>query len=123
MDKRILNAEGEWDYDFLSDILFFKVKNREYAYSIELKNLVIDVDNENYITGLQIFNASTFLNVDKQVLRQMSSWKLEANVEQNTAEIRLIFNVIYRNKLIEKNPILIQPLNQEVPDSRLICTA
>jgi len=123
MDKKLFNVSGEWDYDLSNDILFFKIKNREYSHSIELKNLVIDIDRDNYIVGLQIFNASKFFNVDKIVLNGTKDWKLEINTEQNTAEIRLVFNVLYRNKLIEKNPILIQPFNKEMPDSRIICTA
>jgi uncharacterized protein YuzE len=121
MSQQLLNAKGEWDYDFSSDILFFKVKDREYSHSVELKNLVIDVDSESYIVGLQIFNASRFFNVEKLALRQMNAWKLEANVEKNTIEVRVIFNITQRNKRVEKNPILIQPMTQEMPDSRLIC--
>jgi hypothetical protein len=83
--------------------------------------LFIDVDSESYIVGLQIFNASRFFNVEKLALRQMNAWKLEANVEKNTIEVRVIFNITQRNKRVEKNPILIQPMTQEMPDSRLIC--
>jgi uncharacterized protein YuzE len=121
MIQEKITVEGEWDYDFSSDILFFKVKNREYSYSVELKSLVIDVDESSCICGLQIFNASRFFDVEKVALKQMSSWKLEASIEQNTIEVRLVFNVIQRNKTIEKNPILIQPLKREMPDSMLVC--
>lgn len=121
MSKQILNCAGEWDYDYSNDILFFKVKNREYSYSIELKNLVLDVDSDNFITGLQIFDASGFFNLPKEFVREIKKWNFEANVESNTIEVRLVFNVMFRNKLIEKNPILIQPLNRDMPDSKIIC--
>ena len=39
-----LEAEGEMSYDYANDILFFKVKNREYNSSIEFQNMVIDAD-------------------------------------------------------------------------------
>ena len=32
---RHLEAEGEMDYDYVNDVLFFKIKNREYSFSIE----------------------------------------------------------------------------------------
>jgi uncharacterized protein YuzE len=123
MNKKIFNKKGEWDYDFFSDILFFKVKEREYSHSIELKNLVVDVDSENFIVGLQIFNASRFFNIDKPLLRQMNSWKLEASIENNILEIRVLFNIIQRNKIIEKSPILIQEINRDMPDSKIICVS
>jgi len=122
MDKRILTQNGEFDYDYQNDILFFKVVNRDYSHSIELKNIVIDIDEEDLIVGIQIFQASKFFNMPKEFIRSIKNWKFEANVEANTVELRLAFNVMYRNKLIEKNPILIQPLNEDVPDSKLICT-
>jgi uncharacterized protein YuzE len=123
MNKKIFNKKGEWDYDFFSDILFFKVKEREYSHSVELKNLVVDVDSENFIVGLQIFNASRFFNIDKPLLRQMNSWKLEASIENNILEIRVLFNIIQRNKIIEKSPILIQEINRDMPDSKIICVS
>ena len=33
--NRHLTGEGEMDYDYLNDILFFKVKEREYDRSLE----------------------------------------------------------------------------------------
>jgi len=122
MNKRILKHKGECDYDYNNDILFFKVYDREYSHSIELKNIVLDMDEENFIVGIQIFEASRFFNIPKEFIRSIKNWEFKANIEANTVEIRLIFNVVYRNKLIEKNPILIQPLNETIPNSKLICT-
>jgi len=123
MNKRLLNCTGEWDYDYINDILFFKVKDREYSYSVELKNLVIDVDSDNFITGFQIMGASGMFNLPKDFIRGIKSWKFEANVEENVVELKLVFELVYRNKLVEKNPILIQSLGRDVPDSRLVCSA
>jgi len=124
MNKDMLSFEGEWDYDYVNDIMFFKVKNREYSYSIELKNMVIDVDSERLVTGLQIFGATKLFNLDKDLLRQIKNWKFEVNVEENTIELKLFFNIIRRNKvIIEKNPILIQSINREMPNSKLTCSA
>ena len=61
--NRHLTGEGEMDYDYINDILFFKVKNREYDRSLEFENLVIDIDSENFIIGIQIFDASKFLRI------------------------------------------------------------
>lgn len=60
--------EGIADYDYKHDILFFKTKKRTYKKSIELDNIVLDVDEGGFITGIQIFEVSKFLNLSKEAL-------------------------------------------------------
>ena len=72
MEDRHLEAAGEWDYDFKYDILFFKVKDRKYLKSIETDNFVLDLDSENFLTGVQILEASKFLEMDNNFL----IWKI-----------------------------------------------
>lgn len=121
MIHKRLEALGEWDYDFRYDILFFKVKEREYWKSIEIGNLVLDIDAEKFLTGVQIFEASKFLGVDKMTLRQIPKWNFEAKIEDNKIELRLNFDVKIRNRIIEKNPIIIQEVKENLPDSLLVC--
>lgn len=47
-----LKTKGEFDYDYVHDILFFKCKDRQHERSIELDNVVIDIDEEGFIVGL-----------------------------------------------------------------------
>jgi hypothetical protein len=121
MENKHLEAVGEWDYDFKYDILLFKVKDREYLRSIEFDNLALDLDSERFLVGLQIFEASKFLNIDKMLLREMPKWKFEAKIEDNKIELRLLFQIQIRNKIIEKNPIIIQSSEEDLPNSQLIC--
>ena len=37
--NRLLEGKGEVDYDYTNDILFFKIKDREYDRSLEFENL------------------------------------------------------------------------------------
>lgn len=123
MKKKILTEKGEMDYDYKQDILFFKTKSREYVKSIELNNIVIDIDSENFITGIQIFEASKFLGLDKKDLMKIPTWSFTADVGEGKIEIRLVFQIQVRNKIIEKNPIIIQTLKEQLPSSELTCTA
>lgn len=115
-----LKKEGEFDYDYLNDILFFKVKEREYAKSIEFDRFVVDVDEENFIVGMQIFDASEYFKISKESIRNIRSWQFQAEVEENRLEIRLTFQTTYRNKTIERMPIITQPLEQPLPNSKMI---
>lgn len=108
MKPRKLEEKGEMSYDYVNDILLFKVSDREYDYSVEFRNMVIDIDKEQFIVAIQIFDASTFLNIDKAALREIPRWKFKAKLEDNTIEIRLDYQVKLRNKILEKSPIIVQ---------------
>ena len=124
MKLKKLKGKGEFDFDFKHDVLFFKTSEREYVKSIELNNIVLDIDKEGFIVGIQIFEASKFLNIDKENLLKIPKWQFTANVyEDNKIEIRLMFQMKVRNKIVEKNPIIIQSVNENLPNSSLICEA
>jgi|SRR3989344_1792349 len=123
MKNKNFNEKGVSDYDYKNDILFFKTKNREYSKSIELNNMVIDIDINGYITGLQIFTASKYLGLSKDNMIKIPKWQLKTLVNNKVLEIRLNFQVIVRNKIIEKNPIITQRIDEELPNSELVCVA
>lgn len=120
---RNLTAEGEMDYDYSNDILFFKVKNREYNYSLEFGNIVVDVDSDNFVTGIQLFDASDFLRTSKEELRKIAKWQFQASVNQERIEIRITFQALVRNKIVEKNPIIVQQVTSGLAPENLIVTA
>ena len=75
--RKSIQGKGDVDYDFKHDILFFKTKDRKYAKSIELlDNIVVDVDKEGFLVGVQIFDASEFLNLDKKCYYQFQNGDL-----------------------------------------------
>ncbi|MFQ5531280.1 MAG: DUF2283 domain-containing protein [Candidatus Nanoarchaeia archaeon] len=114
-----LEGKGEMDYDYANDILFFKVKDREYDYSLEFGNIVVDIDLEDFITGIQLFDASKFLRIDKTNLRQIPRWKFQAKIQEGIIELRLFYQVEIRNKIIEKNPIIIQQNTSNLPEQTM----
>ena len=117
--ERHLEGKGEMDYDYVNDILFFKVENREYGKSIEFENMVIDLDNEEYITGIQIFDASVFLGVPKSYLK-INNWQFKAKITPTSIEIRLMCQINIRNMVRELSPIIIQQNTENLPSSSAI---
>jgi len=120
--EKILKGKGEMDYDYINDILFFKVKDREYDFSLEFQNMVIDVDKEKFIVGIQIFDVSKFLDIEKTHLRQIPKWKFEAKISGNVIEIRLFYQIEIRNRIIEKNPIIFQENTAGLPSPQMVAT-
>ena len=109
-NERKLEAEGEMDYDYAEDILLFKVKDREYDFSMEFQNMVVDVDKEQFIVGIQIFDASKFLKMGKEHLRKVTNWQFKAKLQDNEFRIDLYYQVVVRNKTVNNNiyPIIVQ---------------
>ena len=120
---RHLEKEGEMDYDYVNDIIFFKVKDREYDHSLEFSNIVIDIDSKYFIVGIQIFDASKFLQIDKLHLKQIPKWKFQAKIEGNTIELRLFYQINIRNQIIEKNPIIVQQNTTNLPEQTMTVPA
>ena len=122
MDK-FLNKIGEFDYDYRNDILFFKVKDREYSHSVELASLVIDFDEEKFIVGLQIINASEIFKIPKDKLRGVNGFNMQARINDGVIQINLSFGMILRNQKINYQPIIFERVGEEVPNSEMLCTA
>ncbi|HJX50105.1 MAG TPA: DUF2283 domain-containing protein [Candidatus Nanoarchaeia archaeon] len=119
---RSLTAPGQFDYDYVNDILFFKVKERNYSYSMELENLVIDFDEENYVVGIQFFNASTIFGISKNYLKDLKHFQFTATIKNNILRFVLDFKIISRNRVIQHRPIIFQPVGNNIPNSQLTCT-
>lgn len=120
MQPKTLKGVGKEDYDFANDILFFKVNGREYEKSIELDGMVVDIDKEDFIVGLQIFDASKFLDMPKAALMKINNWQFNASLNDKRLEVRLAFQLVVRNKIIEKNPIIVENLQVSMPSSEVM---
>ena len=121
-----LKAKGEFDYDYSHDILFFKVKNREYDRSFELDNFVLDVDEEGFIVGFQIFEASTYFSVERKYLKVAMHWKMQAKAErisesESRIEIRLMFQIMIRNKILQPEPIITHNIQDSLQNAKVVC--
>jgi len=119
INERNLEGEGEMDYDYVNDILFFKLKDRNYDFSMEFENMVIDVDEEKFIVGAQIFNVSEFLGIPKQHLRMIPKWQFKSKVSENSIEVRLFYQIAIRNQIIRGTPIIIQENRPNLPSSQM----
>lgn len=118
-------GKGEFLYDFNNDILMFKVKDRDYKTSAEFQNFVADIDQEGFVTGIRIFDASEVFGVDKYTLRHIIKWGFRTSVESGMITIRLTFVGQVRNKEVPVENFtqqLTTPLNgHHLTDSSVEC--
>ncbi|MBS3139343.1 DUF2283 domain-containing protein [Candidatus Woesearchaeota archaeon] len=113
-------GKGEWDYDVKNDILLFKIKGRKYVKSVEFNDLVLDLDNEDFVTGIQIFDASEILKIDKHSFKNIHHWEFHVKIENEIARVQLMFDIL-NAKMKERRG---QDLIRESPglnDSEVVC--
>jgi len=113
--KKMLDAKGkgEYIYDYKNDMMIFKIKDRDYAQSLEFENLVVDIDTEGYITGLRVFDATKVFNFSKLALHSINNFEFNAEIEDNIINIRLSFIANLRNKPITMGS---QNFNRQIVD-------
>ena len=121
-NMRHLEAKGEMDYDHVNDILFFKLADREYDFSMEFQNMVIDVDSEQFLVGIQIFDASKFLGISKINLREIPKWQFRTKIENGIIELRLNYQIKIRNQIFDRSPIIIQDNKANLPSPQMAMT-
>lgn len=104
MKNRKLDAKGKgaYSYDYANDVLLFKIKDRTYAQSVEFENFVVDIDDKGFITGIQVFDASKLLRIDKYALRNVNHFDFQARLDKNVVTVQLRFSCVMRNKEIVK---------------------
>ena len=66
-----MREPAKFIYDYKEDILLFRITGRNYSKSVELQNLVADIDEEGFVTGIRIFDASKVFGVDKNSLKNL----------------------------------------------------
>lgn len=117
-------GKGVYSYDYVNDLLLFKVKNRDYLKSLDIDNLVVDIDKQGYITGLRIFDASKIFNIPKLALKNIKSFKFNARIEDKKVTIQLEFIPVLRNKpLIKQGQNLVrEAIGSQLSNSEVLCT-
>lgn len=95
-------GKGEMDYDYKNDILVFKIKDREYKKSIDFEDIILDLDKEGFITGVQIFDASKLFKMNKAALKNIKKWEFNTKVEDKNIIVQLTFEALQRNKVLVK---------------------
>ncbi|MDP4012474.1 MAG: DUF2283 domain-containing protein [Candidatus Nanoarchaeia archaeon] len=121
--KKHLDAKekGQVDYDYKNDILFFKIKNREYKTSLDFGDFIIDIDNEGFATGIQVIDASKIFKRPKEDLRSVKDWQFSTKIENNIISIQLAFAITKRNKIIIQQNFE-REAKSRLADSEVECT-
>lgn len=117
-------GKGEYNYDYRNDILLFKIKDRNYLKSMDFGNIIVDIDEEGFVTGLRIFDASEMFKLSKVAVAKIKQFEFNSKVEDKVITIQLRFTSILRNKPIIKQgqDFVREALDSQIKDSEVLCT-
>ncbi len=116
-------GKGEWSYDGNHDILFLKIREREYAKSIDFENLIIDIDTTGFATGIQLFDASQLLKINKGALRKIKDWEFRIKIENKLITVQLMFNITKRNNdLIQRGENFVRTSLSNLKNGEVVCS-
>jgi uncharacterized protein YuzE len=121
--KKIKPRKGRHDYDKKYDILYFRVKGPAYEHSIEIENFVLDFDPKNRFIGIQIFQASEFLETTKDALDKIQKWQFSIEVIDKKVIINLLVKVKENNKIVEKHPTIQHLIKENITSSAVSCSS
>ena len=99
-DLKKLIGKGKFTYDYKYDLLIFKMQNRDYLKSVKFQNFILDIDTENFVTGIRILDASKVFGTAKYILSCIKKVDFEAKEEGKVITIRLHFMCVFRNRSI-----------------------
>lgn len=95
------------NYDLEEDILVLS-KGRTIKASIDFGDFVIDVDNNGFITGMEILNASQNLGLKEEQLKSLKQVLMNVTYKPNYVKITIVIK--FENQ--EKDIII--PLNVDL---------
>jgi len=79
------------DYDYENDTLFIS-RDEKVKSSLDIGDFVIDVNHDNFVSGIEIMDASENLGVSKELLKNIKNIKMSVQYKTNHVYILLVMS-------------------------------
>lgn len=92
--------EVEYRYDFSSDILAVKVKEKYiYCETIEMDDrILLDFDTNNVPVSLEILDASRVFNIPKSNLKNIFSFNMNVSITEKFISINIVLGILIHER-------------------------
>jgi uncharacterized protein YuzE len=102
------------DYDAVNDI-FFISNGEKVKASLDIGDFVLDVSHDNFISGIEIMDASENLGISKEDLNSIQNIKMSVTYKKNHVYVLLM--IVFQKECKEVNvPIpLTLDLGHKIP--------
>ena len=94
---------SKYDYDLQNDSIFFYGEDKKYKSSVELEGVILDFNEEDYLTGIEILDASEKFNVSKADLLNIKNFNATIIINKENIDVQMKMEYYKRNKLIDTN--------------------
>jgi len=94
---------SKYDYDLHNDSIFFYGEDKKYKSSVELEGVILDFNEEDNLTGIEILDASEKFNVSKADLLNIKNFDATIIISKENIDVRMKMEYYKRNKLIDTN--------------------
>lgn len=94
---------SKYDYDLQNDSIFFYGEDKKYKSSVELEGVILDFNEEDYLTGIEILDASEKFNISKADLLNIKNFDATIIISKENIDVRMKMEYYKRNKLIDIN--------------------
>ena len=124
MEKKQLDArkKGACLYDDEHDILMFKTKGRDYAWSLEYDEFVLDIDTKGFVTGIRIFDATKVFDMTKEALKHVKNFIFKTKIEDKVLRVLLKFTSLREKKPIEHSYGFERDVREKINDVEVVCS-
>lgn len=92
-----MKSDSKFMYDYENDSLFVSKKERSYESSVEVENMIFDLDKDKKIVGFEILGASKVLGVDKVFIKNVFEGKLDVVINEKFLQIKIQLKSKVRN--------------------------
>lgn len=96
-NKEVVQEDSEYDYDSLNDTFYIYYSSRKYSSSMILDDLVIYLNSDHKVIGIEVLNASKKFGISKYELRAPVGLGYKINVSDSKVNINLKFTFLKRN--------------------------
>jgi hypothetical protein len=94
---------SKYDYDLQNDSIFFYGEDKKYKSSVELEGVILDFNEEDYLTGIEILDASEKFNISKADLLNIKNFDATIIISKENIDVQMKMEYYKRNKLIATN--------------------
>ena len=91
------------DYDFQNDsVFFYKETDNDYEFSVDFDGIILDFDDKNDVTGIEILDASEKFSFSKRDLLKINEFNAMIDINTENVKVEMKLGVTKRNKLINR---------------------
>ncbi|MBW6471107.1 MAG: DUF2283 domain-containing protein [Methanosarcinaceae archaeon] len=115
MDREL--KVNKCDYDFQNDTIFFYKDSDKYGFSIDIDGIILDVNENNNIMGIEILDASKKFKSSKSDLRDVHHFDATIEINEKNIEVNMKLEIFKRNRLMNRSLDALTLNNMHLPSA------